>query len=439
MTAQKHLKARVRARMQKTGESYASARRQMLRQPAAAPRDPAARWHFAGNVPATTALRILLAHSGVRAPHTGEPFSEALLFGLAGGIGIGACSFYYQKENFSSFFLAGKHLWQDDVAYMRGTLQRLGIEPIIRETSGARTALEQLRETVAEGPCIAWVDMVHLPYRAMPPQWSGGGYHVITIYALRDKDALIGDMTDEPIGLALGDLATARSRIRKQKNRLLSIPPSASPADLGELVRQGVRACHRGLTQKPRGMPAFFTLDSLRLWGDRLYGSRDKESWDLIFKPGPNLWRGLTWVHNCIENYGTGGGLCRPLFADFLSEAAEAVSDSRLGSLAERYADLGRRWSDLADAALPDNVPLLAEAKQLQARKAELIASGGPEAGEEMQAVQYRLGEMANLTREQFPLSEEESTALRADLQNRVRAVYEQERAAAAALGEWVA
>src|SRR5262245_58558322 len=118
MTAQKHLKQLIRARMQKTGERYTAARRHILsdngskaQQPK---QNPAARWHLPGNVPATTALRILLTHHGVRAPHTAEPFSEAMLFGIAGGIGIGVFSFYYEREDFASFYLAGRHQWHDD-------------------------------------------------------------------------------------------------------------------------------------------------------------------------------------------------------------------------------------------------------------------------------------------------------------------------------------
>src|SRR5262245_58043441 len=113
MTAHKHLKQRVRARMQKTGESYATARRHVLPQATTAGTDPALHWHFPGNVPATTALRVLLAHAGLRAPHTGEPPSEAMLFGLAGGVGIGVFSFFYEKEGSASFFLAGRHLLHD--------------------------------------------------------------------------------------------------------------------------------------------------------------------------------------------------------------------------------------------------------------------------------------------------------------------------------------
>jgi hypothetical protein len=136
MTAHKHLKQFVRARMLKTGESYSSARREVIRRPTATPPDPMARWDFPGNIPATTALRVLLTHAGIRAPHTGEPYTEAMLFGIAGGIGAGVFSF------------------------VSGT-------------------------------------------------------------------ALIGDLADDPISIKLGDPALARARIKKQTNRLLSIPPLA--------------------------------------------------------------------------------------------------------------------------------------------------------------------------------------------------------------------
>ena len=80
----------------------------MIRSPETAQPHRHAASHFAGNVPATAALRILLTHAGVRAPHTGAPFTEAMVFGIAGGIGIGVVSFYYEKEDFASFFIGGR-------------------------------------------------------------------------------------------------------------------------------------------------------------------------------------------------------------------------------------------------------------------------------------------------------------------------------------------
>jgi len=115
MTTRKHFKQLVRARMAKTGESYSAARRQILRQ-AEAPSTKSGAFHFPGSVPSAGVLRALLAHAGVRNPQTGAPFSEAMVFGLAGGIGAGMFAFHYAKENVSTFYLAGRHLWQDHVA-----------------------------------------------------------------------------------------------------------------------------------------------------------------------------------------------------------------------------------------------------------------------------------------------------------------------------------
>lgn len=444
MTAQKHLKQLIRARMQKTGERYATARRHLIGNFQTDNSDPNTRWHFPGNVPGTTALRILLTHLGARAPHTGEPFTEAMLFGLAGGLGIGVFSFYYEKEDHASFFLAGRHQWHDDEAYLKDAFTRFGLQTVVQESGGAKAAAQQLRTMLEQnGPCVAWVDMAGLPHRAMPSEFSGGGYHIVLVYRVNEADgtALIGDLTDDPISIPLEALAAARARIKKQKNRVLGLaqlPKNYAQPALAELVRAGLHSCHHGLLHPTLpGMKGNAKLDALKVWGQRLHGSKDKEAWERVFKPGPNLWRGLTWMYDCIENYGTGGGLCRPLFAEFLQEAAAAIKQPALAALGEQYAELGRQWSALAEAALPDDVPLMRQAKDLAVRRAELLHNGAE--AEEVRAVWVQLGELAGQAREQFPLTEADVTALRAQLQTRVLALYEGEVAAQAALAKALA
>jgi hypothetical protein len=439
VTAHKHLKQLVRARMKKTGESYASARRHVLAKNEPPPGDPALRWHFPGNVPATTALRVLLAHAGLGDPLTGQPFSEATLFGLAGGVGVGVFSFVYEKADFASFFLAGRHLWHDDLAYLRRAGERLGADVEVREAGAAKAAEHHLRDALAQGPCVAWVDATGLAHRGLPQAWSGGGYHVVTVYKIDEEHgtALVGDLTDEPIPVPLGELAQARGRIKKFKNRLLWVTSAAGAPDLRGAVRAGLRACHAGLTgeEAPKSARRNFSLEALRIWGERLHGSKDKERWENVFTPGPRLWRGLVSVYDFIEHYGTGGGLCRPLFADFLARAADALGNPALHSLAERYADLGRAWSELAEAALPDSVPELRAVKELHARKAELTNSEAAGA-DEVRACWAGLDESRQRAKEAFPLSDGDSAALRMDLQRRVSAIHEGETAAHQALGE---
>jgi hypothetical protein len=80
--------------MAKTGESYSSARRQVIAQPSAFPYQSKYPQHLPGSIPAAAALRALLSHAGVRNPRTGSPFSEAMAFGIAGGIGAGMFTFH---------------------------------------------------------------------------------------------------------------------------------------------------------------------------------------------------------------------------------------------------------------------------------------------------------------------------------------------------------
>jgi hypothetical protein len=453
MTLRKHFKDLVRERMTKTGESYTAARRQLLREPVrsagsetdgrpgAPPFDtssfpPSTRAHLPGSVPAATALRVLLAHAGIDAASDRGPISEALAFGIAGGIGIGVFSFYYEKEDVATFFLAGRHLWHDDLAYLRGAIERFGLEPVIAESSGAKTAEKQLRAALdSSGVSIAWVDAALLPHRAMPARYQGGAYHVVTVYGIDDAKgtAWIGDTADAPIEIALRDFAASRARIAKQKNRILSIAPrrpddARRPVSLDRLVREGIETSRESLLDPSmKSHAANFRLDALRTWADRLHGSSGKESWERQFRPGANLWRGLSWLYDTIEHHGTGGGLCRPLFADFLEDAGVRVALPALAALAERYRALGKAWRDLAHAALPDDVELLRRTREALARKAE-----GSHSGASVELLHGAWNELEEIEREAaaaFPLSSIESADLRSGLAERVRSIAGEESA----------
>lgn len=442
MTRHAHLKERIRARMRKTGERYAAARRHVLAQrddrPSDSPANPCTRAHLPGNVPATTALRILLRHAGATAPHTGAPWSEALLFGIAGGIGIGVFSFFYQREDIATFFAGGRHHWYDDRRYLVDALERLGMTPLVQETSGVRSAATQLRAALADhGPCIAWVDSSALPHRATPGTLSGSGYHVVTVYQVDEVSGseVIGDLTDEPITLPLDTLVQARGRITKDRHRILSLAHAASPPPLEDLVSAGLRACREGLLHPaiPAAGVTNARLEALRVWAERMEGSRAKERWERVYRPGPNFYRGLCAITGFIEYAGTGGGLCRPLFAAFLAEAAGVLGRRDLAQLAERYEALGHAWSELAAAALPGDVPLLGETRALLTRKAALLHEGGSE--EEVRVVWARLTELEREVSQRFPLTAEECRDLRRRLRDQIAAVYAGERDAFDALG----
>ena len=371
-----------------------------------------------------------------RASHE-EPFTEAMLFGIAGGIGVGMFSFLYEKENFASFFVAGRNDWANDVRYLTRATERLGAKPSIVE--GIKPSALAITTASADGqPCIVWLDATGLAYKAMPQTYAGMASHLVVLYAADNatNTARIGDLTDEPIEIPLDELTAARARIKKDKNRVMTIRADGTTPPIATLVRDGLAACRDGLlgANAIGGSKTNFSLEAFRVWGNRLHGSREEERWERVFTPGSRLWRGLTSINEYIEHYGTGGGLCRPLFAEFLAEAADALGKKPLHGLAERYAELGQGWSELADAALPDDVPAMREAKELVARRSELRHSGGPETVDELRATWKRLDELAKAAQEEFPLSVAAADSLRADLQRRVLALHAGEVAAHEAL-----
>jgi hypothetical protein len=431
MTERKHFKQLVRARAAKTGESYSTARRQIIRQADANPSPAGIPHHFPGSIATASALRSQLAQAGVRAPHTERPFSEAMVFGIAGGIGAGMFTFHYAKENHSSFFVAGAHLWQDHLAWAEAAVRRFGRKAVTRESSGSKPGEKNLRELLEGGrPVLTWLNGSLLPHRA---QAGGIMYHVATVYGLDDASgtALIGDLTDEPVTVPLAGLAQARGSIKNYKHQVLALGPGGKTPALDQLVREGVGACVAALT---KGRMKNFTLEAFRTWATRLDGSGSADSWEKLFPPGPNLFRALAGITEYVEYYGTGGGLCRPMFAEFLEEASAALSDPRLGKVAAFYAELGREWSALADAALPDSEPLFREVKQILARRSELIHAEGPEAAPGISACSAALSQ----TGKAFPLDDAGSTALRRELQRRVTAICEKEQAGLAALQGWL-
>jgi hypothetical protein len=374
--------------------------------------------HLAGRIPATTALRVLLQQAGTE-------YSEPLLFLLAGGIGAGVFAFQYEKEDQASLFLAGRHLWADDQAYLTAAAKRLGFRTVVKESTSARAAEEQLRAALDEGhPVIAWVDLAHLPHRAAPARLSGGGYHVITVYAISDDDALIGDLAPEPITIPLRDLGIARQRIAKQRNRLLWLERAKStgkPPTREALIDEALVTCVTTLT---KAKMANFRLDAFEELADRMAGT-NKESWAQMFPPGGRMWAALCSFHDCVTNYFTGGGLCRAIFAEGLREAG-------LPRAADAYADLAQRWTAAGSLALPDKYPACLETRELLDRKAELARTGGPV--REIRACWERLDRLGAEARKQFPLPAAEAAALRGELAHQVRDLFVRETAALAAL-----
>lgn len=380
-------------------------------------------------------MAIQLEGCGITLPELGGEVSEAMLFGIGGGIGCGVFQFVYEKNDFSSFYLAGRCHWDDSLAWYRGVAGRLGLEFEVFESGGKKAAAKTLGQWLERGrPVIAWVDAGSLPYRGLGGFLEGGGYHTLSVYGEADGRFWLGDLAPEPVGVDAGLLAGARARIRKHRNRLLRLTPGPVKAGLADLVWGGLEYGWRAL-QNPRA--AGFSLSALETWGQRLAGSGGKHAWTAAFPIGHRLLAGLTSITRFIESFDGDGCLHRRLMAQFLREAGDRLGEEELVELAGDFDALADSWQDLARAALPDDVAPLAELRRglVAARSAYL--DSGPDAGGQNSAAAAAIEEFgAELAGgAPFPIAESEIPGLLAFLSGSVLEIAAAENAAQEKIG----
>lgn len=264
--------------------------------------------------------------------------------------------------------------------------------------------------------------MGSLPHRGLPASWSGGGYHLVTVYQSEPNgETVFGDLADEPVHLDTSLFTKARGRIKKDKYRLLALKKPLALTALSDSISAGLAACAEGLV---KGRIKNFTIQSFETWADALYGTSGKESWEKMFPPGHRLWRGLTSMFEFIEHYGSGGGLMRPLFSQTLRESAQIMKKPALLELADSYEALGEKWTSLAESALPENVPAFAEARQLITAKEEAVLSGTEAEARQACDTLEALGKQHSSS---FPLSKQEASDLRKQLQEQVKIIAVEE------------
>jgi len=391
--------------------------------------------HFGGRHPETAALANCLAAVGVQAPHTGQPYTEALLLGLGGGLGAGYILWEFQEHHARVLVLGWRSNWQYPVKFLETTCQRIGATVAVHETGSRAVALRHLQEALAAGtPPLAWVDRAHMPYLQLPEVLKGHIGHLVAVAGHTGDSFLIDDLAAAPVRVTAADLAAARARIASYNNRLLIPVPVESP-DLPASLLDGLRDCALNLLAKSDS----FALPTFQKWAKMMTDKKNKKGWPVLFASPRGLYGLLQSVFEGIELDGAGGGGLRGLFADCLQEAAPLLNRPDLLPLADRYRSLAERWTALAEAALPDRVPAFRQAKSLLRRKHDRLQAEGEAAVDGVRSLTAELQALHQELNQAFPLDALQTQMLFTDLSDRLHALYAAEVDAARALTETVA
>ena len=444
MTTDKAFKRVVRARMAKTGERYAVARRTLVdgakdRQHAT-PTDAAASpvgYRMRGGLhPETATLANVLANQGVISGVTGEPLTEAAILGIGGGLGAGYILWEFQAEHRGKIHrgpvltLGFLNQWQYPwiPGWTGKTLERLGIEPDRHETGGAKGARDALDGRLDAGvPVIAWVDLQSIRTWAQPDDLSGH-FGLVVVVVGRDADGsyLVDDRGRDPFRVSPAVMAAARGRIGSFKHRIVGLRtmPGPIPADR---LRAAMRAGLEDQVDHLRSPSDSFSLPAWRKWGRLMTDERNAKAWPRVFADGQGLFGALLDVlENVDGQVGAYGGHLRELYAASLDEAAVALDNAALGDAARAWRSVADLWEELADAAVPPDLDGAAEAVEAVETLHEAVMAGDP-GRSRVRAAAETAWEIRERYAEAFPLPPDRIAAILEDLGDRLGAIHRAE------------
>lgn len=392
--------------------------------------------YFSGRHSETGSIQNALALQSITAPHTDEPYSEALLLGVSGGVTFGYFTFEYE-----GYLPHLALLTRNTFDPFQTILERLGIPQDVRQTNKVEIAEKTLIEALETGLYpIVWADQFSLPYNHLPSDKGMWEMSPILAFGLNGDRVEIADRSSQPIYIPMDALTKARGRVKKDKYRFLTLG-TPQPSKLAAAVSKGIYQCIQLYTEKPpKGARHNFGFAAYQHLADMLVNKRNRKSWERFFGPGVRMYHALAGsvgqpgAYAWVQTWGSCPGADRSLYADFLKEAAVILEKPALKESAKLFHDSFVHWLAFSDALLPDEIPLFGESKRLIQHKHDLFINEGDTALEAIKEINIRLNKLLAQAESDFPLSQAEVADFRANLRDQILKISAVEQAAISSL-----
>ena len=331
---------------------------------------------FVGMHCETTALKRVFDYHGLS-------LSEEMLFGLGGGIGF---IYWYTKMMPSPFI--GTRYGKGSV-FPINICRRVGAKVTVIETVSPKRGCEELKTLLRDfEPAVVYVDMVYLPYLALPEMAHFGG-HVVVVFGLDEEreEVYIYDRGRSPVTASIADLAKARGSKFPPfppKHRLLRIRYPAKIRNLEQGIKDSIRECCQNMLMPP--------IRNIGLVG--------MAKWSKVVLEWPQQFQGMDLLGALVNGFiyieigGTGGSAFRPMYARFLEEVSHIIEKPALKEIAAMIWQSARVWSEIASALLPDSWPDLKRMRELMFEKSKLFEEQEPCALDAMVRINTELDEL---------------------------------------------
>jgi hypothetical protein len=355
MTQHRDLKTLIRERMAKTGERYTAARANILHEHPS-PTSPKKNEPLFPGYPLrpgicgdTGVLRNALEQAGLRSAHNKQPLSEAMVAGLCGGICFLYIVFEYKGMPPMLSVLPRYDTMSD--SFIAGGVNRLGAAAADSATSSASVARKALDAALAaKSPALCVVDCFGMIPGFGPMCMSGMAPTVVCVCGV-DGDELLVDCGVGTIRrMSHEEFAKVRGMYKKGKHRLITITPDLGTVDLKPAVLSSIKDTATRFIESPyKGFASNFGIAGMEKFQHMLTDPKDKKGWPQLFAEGPAAYLGLHRLHDGIMHEYISPGAGRPLYAEFLREAAAVTGHKQLTKAADAYDASGKLWLRIAD------------------------------------------------------------------------------------------
>ena len=229
-------------------------------------------------------------------------------------------------------------------------LDRLRVPYEQQRSSSTKAALGKLDAVLAAGrSALCTVDRGGLPWHPAGRFEGAEPYGVLVSTGATSTVTVL----DPPHGahqLATEEFGAAWGRHRQGRHQLLAVSGPAEPAEelLDAAIGDALATTVAHLTGPVLGnsFDVNFGFSGLAKLATELRDDRGRKGWARRFASTAGRGHAMRRLADCLEVEYTAPGATRPLYADFLDEAAP-----ELAAAADLIRDSGRTWSELARRA----------------------------------------------------------------------------------------
>jgi len=427
--------------------------------------------HFGCSERVAGAVRNILDYYNTVAPHTSEPYTEALLMGIGGGLGAEYATWAFKgidpsrprKSQLSlRFHHVKNYIAKKEDTFLEKIATRINAPLIVTETVSHESADQFLQESLQSGqPVLVKLSIWHsiyarqetsnryhqnpdfyppllynefvsfLPYYSLPYPWISGHFAIVYGINQANDQVYLADYSNRPHSISIQQLIESRSIIKGWKNAAYTIASPNKEPDLEKAIRLGIRDCTDSLLHLPAVVSgAHLRVEAWNTMATNIGDFEGKRGWRALFNEPWQLFDNLTHLHAQIAFYNSDGGALRSSYSDFLEEAGDLLKKPVLKQIAHQFSDIGIMWDEIGTTALNDDIPEL-----LHARKAALdwhntFKVHGSFSSDPLVTLSEKIQGIRTKFIEEVPLTNRELRALLEELSARFQEVYVAEKTA---------